>query len=123
MSKAVKKKINEEQIPIEKLISKEEMNALIEVLKSRQAFFQGMVNDRSLARERGEAALEERIGALASKELKAKLKMLTEKLMAEADKVYLAKYKEELSHQPGVVEFLNRFTNEKFEDLSVNFEL
>jgi len=123
MAKAVKKKVNEDQIPIEKLISKEEMNSLIEVIKIRQKFFQDMANEKSVARERGELALTEKLNGLASKEVVEKLKLLGDKLMDEADKVYLAKYKEELSHQPGMVEFLHRFTNEKFTDLTGHFNI
>lgn len=124
MAKAVsKKKIDEDQIPLEKMITKEEMNSLIEVVKLRQKFFQELAIDKSVARERGEAMLTERLNGLASKEVVAKMRMLADKLMNEADRVFLAKYKEELSHQPGVVEFLNRFTNEKFEDLSLQFSV
>lgn len=120
---ARKKKIDEDQIPLEKMITKEEMNSLIEVVKLRQKFFQEIAIDKSVARERGEAMLTERLNGLASKEVVAKMRMLADKLMNEADRVFLAKYKEELSHQPGVVEFLNRFTNEKFEDLSPQFSV
>lgn len=124
MAKAVrKKKIDEDQIPLEKMITKEEMNSLIEVVKLRQKFFQELAIEKSVARERGEAMLKERFNGLASKEVVAKMRMLADKLMNEADRVFLAKYKEELSHQPGVVEFLNRFTNEKFEDLSLQFSV
>lgn len=124
MAKAVrKKKIDEDQIPLEKMITKEEMNSLIEVVKLRQKFFQELAIEKSVARERGEAVLTERLNGLASKEVVAKMRMLVDKLMNEADRVFLAKYKEELSHQPGVVEFLNRFTNEKFEDLSLQFSV
>lgn len=124
MAKAVrKKKIDEDQIPLEKMITKEEMNSLIEVVKLRQKFFQELAIEKSVARERGEAMLTERLNGLASKEVVAKMRMLADKLMSEADRVFLAKYKEELSHQPGVVEFLNRFTNEKFEDLSLQFSV
>ena len=124
MAKAVrKKKIDEDQIPLEKMITKEEMNSLIEVVKLRQKFFQELAIDKSVARERGEAMLTERLNGLASKEVVAKMRMLADKLINEADRVFLAKYKEELSHQPGVVEFLNRFTNEKFEDLSPQFSV
>ena len=124
MAKAVrKKKIDEDQIPLEKMITKEEMSSLIEVVKLRQKFFQELAIERSVARERGEAMLTERLNGLASKEVVAKMRMLADKLMNEADRVFLAKYKEELSHQPGVVEFLNRFTNEKFEDLSLQFSV
>lgn len=124
MDKSVnKKKIDEDKIPLEKIISKEEMNSLIEVVKLRQKFFQDMANEKSLARERGEALLMERLNGLASKELQDKMRTLAEKLMNEADKVYLSKYKEELSHQPGMVEFLHRFTNEKFTDLSEFFKI
>lgn len=124
MAKAVrKKKIDEDQIPLEKMITKEEMNSLIEVVKLRQKFFQELATEKSVARERGEAMLMERLNGLASKEVVAKMRMLADKLINEADRVFLAKYKEELSHQPGVVEFLNRFTNEKFEDLSPQFSV
>lgn len=124
MAKAVrKKKIDEDQIPLEKMITKEEMSSLIEVVKLRQKFFQELAIEKSVARERGEATLTERFNGLASKEVVAKMRMLADKLMNEADRVFLAKYKEELSHQPGVVEFLNRFTNEKFEDLSLQFSV
>lgn len=124
MAKAVrKKKIDEDQIPLEKMITKEEMNSLIEVVKLRQKFFQELAIEKSVALERGEAMLTERLNGLASKEVVAKIRMLADKLMNEADRVFLAKYKEELSHQPGVVEFLNRFTNEKFEDLSLQFSV
>lgn len=124
MAKAVsKKKIDEDQIPLEKMITKEEMNSLIEVVKLRQKFFQELAIEKSVALERGEAMLKERLNGLASKEVVAKMRMLADKLMNEADRVFLAKYKEELSHQPGVVEFLNRFTNEKFEDLSLQFSV
>lgn len=124
MAKAArKKKIDEDQIPLEKMITKEEMNSLIEVVKLRQRFFQELAIDKSVARERREAMLSERLNGLASKEVVAKMRMLADKLINEADRVFLAKYKEELSHQPGVVEFLNRFTNEKFEDLSPQFSV
>ena len=105
------------------MITKEEMSSLIEVVKLRQKFFQELAIEKSVARERGEATLTERFNGLASKEVVAKMRMLADKLMNEADRVFLAKYKEELSHQPGVVEFLNRFTNEKFEDLSLQFSV
>jgi len=123
MAKAVKKKIDEDLIPIEKLITKKEMNGLISVIKSRQEFFQKMANEKNIARERSNSLLEERLNGMASKEAKEKIMLLGEKLMAEADKVYMMQYKEELSHQPGMVEFLHKFTNEKFTDLTGVFSL
>jgi len=99
------------------------MNGLISVIKSRQEFFQKMANEKNIARERSNSLLEERLNGMASKEAKEKIMLLGEKLMAEADKVYMMQYKEELSHQPGMVEFLHKFTNEKFTDLTGVFSL
>lgn len=123
MSKAIKKKKEENLIPIEKMITQEEMTSLIAVIRSRQEFFQEMANEKTIARERSNSLLEERLNGMASKEAKDKIMLLGEKLMAEADKVYMKKYKEELSHQSGMVEFLHRFTNDKFTDLTGFFSL
>jgi hypothetical protein len=117
------KKVKEVKIPLEKMITPQEMEALIAVARSRQEFFQKMSNERRTARERSEALLKERFNGLASKELQDKMQMLAEKLMAKADEVYLAQFKTELAHQSGMVEFLHRFTNEKFEDYSLEFKV
>lgn len=123
MAKAIKKKKDENLIPIEKMITTEEMNGLIAVVRSRQEFFQRMASEKTIARERSNSLLEERLNGTANKEAKDKIMLLGEKLMAEADKVYMKQYKEELSHQSGMVEFLHRFTNDKFTDLTGFFSL
>ena len=123
MAKAIKKKKDENLIPIEKMITTEEMNGLIAVVRSRQEFFQRRANEKTIARERSNSLLEEKLNGMASKEAKDKIMLLGEKLMAEADKVYMKQYEEELSHQSGMVEFLHRFTNDKFTDLTGFFNL
>lgn len=124
MAKETKKKKSEEvKIPLEKMITTQEMEALIAVARSRQKFFKKLSDERKMSRERAEVSLVERFNGLASKELIDKMRMLTDKLIAKADEVYFAQFKEEIAHQSGMVEFLHRFTSEKFEDYSLEFKV
>lgn len=126
MGKSTKKELKEEKdenkIPLEKIVTKEEMNSLIKVLKLRQCFFQKISEERKLASEKAKSSIKEKFNGLASKELEERMITLTEKLMDKADEVFLEPYQEELKNQPGVVEFLHRFTNEKFETYSLNLK-
>lgn len=111
------------EIDITKLITQEEMSSIIAVIKSRQEFFQKLALEKRTAKEKGMSALRERFSNIENKEAKEKIELLAEKLMVEADRVYLKNFAEELKHQSGMVEFLHRFTNEKFEDLTGFFSL
>ncbi len=104
----------ENLIDIQKLVSKEELEALIFMAKSRQNYFKEIFESRRVSREKGEEILETKLSAIDNDKVIDNIKKLTRKLMDAADKKFLEHHKEELSRQSEIVEFLHKFTNEKF---------
>jgi len=108
----------EEKIDLKKLVTKEEIEAIIYVLQERQKYFDLIFEEREKAINSSHKKLEELVEKTGDKELALKIDFVSRKLIKVTDDKITSSHGEELKRQPHIVEFLRKFTLDKVIDHS-----
>lgn len=116
------KEENKETVNLDKVISKEMFAAIIAILVSRQNHFMTEINHRKETRCKTNDSIEAMREKGATDIQIENLKYLQNKMFESTDLDFKEFYKEEFVHQKEVIEFLNTFTNNKWEELTFDLE-